>query len=391
MKKRTLWIGIGIVVVGAATVVGLMTYSNAVPVETATITRGTLREMVTEEGMTRAQNRFTIAAPISGRLERIGLSPGDAIEKGDTLARILPAPQSPLSIRQAEAQVAAAEARRDEAQARVAEARSQATQANREAERTQTLQGRGTVSGEAAEQAALAAESAEQQVEAAQAGLRAALADLTAAQAALASANAEDAETEAMEIGAPEAGTVLQVLEKNERVIQAGTPLLEFGDTRNLEVVIGVLSADAVRINPGDPLIIAEWGGQGTLEGEVTLVEPDAYSEVSALGVQERRVDVVGRLTDTPAELGAGFRVEASIVTWQGDNVLTVPTSALFQRGGDWQVFTLEDGEARLTAVEIGHRSPDAAEVTGGLEEEDRVILYPTDQIADGVAVEPRE
>jgi HlyD family secretion protein len=198
---------------------------------------------------------------------------------------------------------------------------------------------------------------------------------------------------------------VLRVLEESERVVPAGTPLVEIGDvgrgyieegaaggeaggrSGGLEVVVDVLSEDAVRIGAGDPVRIEEWGGDGVLLGAVRLVEPDAFTEVSALGVEEQRVNVIADLFDAPPSLGAGYRVEAHIVTWQGEGVLTVPTSALFQRDGAWAVFAVEDGEAALRTVRVDHRSAEAAEIVEGLAEGDVVVLFPSDQIEEGVSV----
>jgi HlyD family secretion protein len=181
------------------------------------------------------------------------------------------------------------------------------------------------------------------------------------------------------------------VVEKNERIVQAGAPLIEIGNVASLEVVVDVLSEDAVRISEGDAARIEEWGGDGVLGGEVRMIEPDAFTEVSALGVEEQRVNVIVALDDAPAGLGAGYGVKASIVVWSGDDVLTVPTSALFRRRGAWQVFAVRDGVAELREVAIGHRSVEKAEVLSGLSEGETVILFPTDQIEDGVKVDVSE
>jgi HlyD family secretion protein len=177
------------------------------------------------------------------------------------------------------------------------------------------------------------------------------------------------------------------VLEESERVVPAGTPLLEVGNARGLEVVVDVLSEDAVRITPGDAVRIDGWGGDRTLQGQVRLVEPAAFTEVSALGVEEQRVNVIIDLADAPPSLGAGYRVEARVVTWAGTDVLSVPTSALFQREGQWQLFVVEDGRAALRAIEIGHRNADAAEVVSGLRQGETVIVFPSDRIEEGVKV----
>ncbi len=189
------------------------------------------------------------------------------------------------------------------------------------------------------------------------------------------------------------------MLEESERVVLAGTPIVEIGDAEMLEVIVDVLSEHAVRITPGAPVRFEEWGGDAPLHGEVRLVAPAAFTKYSALGVEEQRVNVIAEIFDAPASLGAEFRVEARIVTWSGENVLVVPTSALFQARDEWQLFVVERGRARRRAVSVGHRSTEFAEVRQGRESEsglpgvregDEVILFPSDQVDDGVRVSPR-
>jgi HlyD family secretion protein len=167
-----------------------------------------------------------------------------------------------------------------------------------------------------------------------------------------------------------------------------GTPLLEIGDPADLEIVVDVLSADAVKIRPGDEMRLEAWGGEETLRARVRLVEPSGFTKLSALGVEEQRVNVIGEFVDPPGALGDGYRLEARIVVWRADDVLRAPASALFRRGPDWHVFVAEDGRARLRPVEVGHRSVEAAELRGGLEPGTKVVLHPTDQLADGVRIE---
>lgn len=225
--------------------------------------------------------------------------------------------------------------------------------------------------------------------------------DLAAAEARAAAATAEVAAARAPLIGtdggpaslairAPAAGWVLRVPERSERVIPAGTPLLELGDSRALEVTTDVLSADAVLLRPGDAAEIVEWGRDSTLRARVRLVEPSAFTRVSALGVDEQRVNVRLDMLDTPHELGDGFRVEVRITIWERPDVLSVPASALFQRGRDWTVFVVEDGRARERVVEPGHRTASAVEVRRGLDAGARVILFPSDQIAEATRVRLR-
>lgn len=191
-------------------------------------------------------------------------------------------------------------------------------------------------------------------------------------------------------IAAPAAGRVLTVLEPSARFVAAGTPLLTLGDPNSLELVIDILSTDAVRVSPGNPVYLERWGGEETLQATVRQVEPAAFTEVSALGVEEQRVNVIADLTDPAAALGDGFRVDARIVVWQSDDVLTVPISALFRCDTDWCAFVKDNGRAQRRPITIGPRSDFEAVVESGLTEGDQVILYPGDQIESGVRVQSR-
>jgi HlyD family secretion protein len=371
-------------------VVLLATSDSAVEVETARVQRDSLRVAVIEEGRTRLRDRFVVAAPIAGRVARIVLEEGDRVTVGAVIARIAAAPEDPRTIGVASAQASAAEARRREATAQVREAEGQVAQAEREAARSRALADAGAISAAAAERTELAAATARRQLDAARAALRAAEAELAAARAALAGSAPGAPTGQEVVVRAPSAGRVLRVLETSARVVPAGTPLVEIGDARGLEVVVDVLSQDAVQISPGERVIIDEWGGDRPLEGRVRIVEPNAFTEVSALGVEEQRVNVIVDLVQIPPALGAGYGVEAQIITWAGERVLIVPTSALFQRDGVWQVFVVERGKAVLRPVEIGHRSAEAAEVVRGLRESEEVIVFPSDEIAPGSPVRPR-
>jgi HlyD family secretion protein len=392
MRRTTRWIliGLGVAAVAGAAIV-LPMLDGGVEVEAGDVTRERLEVHVVDDGRTRVRSRYIVAAPVTGRLARITLAEGDEVIEGAPVAYVFPVPEDPRKLKILQAQADVAEARKTEAISRVNEARVRAEQAQREADRTSALAEPSTVSRTILERDLLAVATAEQQLASAEATLRAAEAELAAARAALSGANPEDGEGEPVVVNAPDAGRVLRVVEKNERIVQAGAPLIEIGNVTALEVVVDVLSEDAVRISEGDAARIEEWGGDGILGGAVQMIEPDAFTEVSALGVEEQRVNVIVALDDAPAGLGAGYGVKASIVVWSGDDVLTVPTSALFRRRGAWQVFAVRDGVAELREVEIGHRSVEKAEVLSGLADGEVVILFPTDQIADGVKVSVTE
>lgn len=388
MKRLSRWLFLGIggiVVAGAA--LWLVSGDRGVEVETGAVARQALDVAIVEEGRTRVRSRYVVAAPVAGRLARIALTEGDTVIDGAPVAYVYPVPEDPRKLKILQAQAEAAAARRAEAISRVAEARARAEQAEREAERSAALAESATVSRTILERDQLALATALQQLASAQATLRAAEAELSAAEAALSGANPDEGVGEPAVVTAPNAGRVLRVVEKNDRIVQAGTPLIEIGDVEALEVVVDVLSEDAVRIREGNIARIDDWGGEGTLEGRVRMIEPDAFTQISALGVQEQRVNVIVALVDAPEGLGSGYGVKASLVVWSSDDVVTVPTSALFRRRGVWQVFAVHDGKAELREVEIGHRSVERAQVLSGLAEGDAVILFPTDQIGDGVKV----
>jgi HlyD family secretion protein len=213
------------------------------------------------------------------------------------------------------------------------------------------------------------------------------------AQAAVGSVEGQPGTGEQLEVTAPVDGVVIRVLAESEGVVQTGQPLLEIGDARALEIVVDVLSADAVAIEPGAAVRVDGWGGDATLEGRVRRVEPGAFSRLSALGVEEQRVNVVIDFTSPPSEwqrLGDGFRVEAHIVLWREDSVLKVPSSALFRRDGAWALYRVRDDQAELVVVEVGRNNGLEAEIVGGLEAGDRVVVHPGESIADGVALAPR-
>lgn len=357
-------------------------------VETATVERGALRVTVDEDGVTRLRDRYVVAAPVSGRLLRVALEEGDSVRAGDVVARIAAPPLDTRTADQARARVAAAEAVAREAGAGVAQLRAGLAQARRDAGRLRTLQRAGAVSDHDAEVAETEVEVRARSVSAAEARLRAAEAEIRAARTALADADpARAAEATVAEVRAPVRGRVLRVVQESETPVAAGTPLVELGDAAGLEVLVDVLSADAVRIRPGMELIVDEWGGAGVLLGTVRTVSPGAFTRVSALGVEEQRVNVVGDLAEPPAGLGAGYRVEARVVTWEERNVVKVPNSALFRDGTGWAVYVVQSGRARLRPVSVGHRGDAEAEVLGGLRPGEVVVVYPSDKVADGVRV----
>jgi HlyD family secretion protein len=377
------------VLLAAAALAALALRPRPVPVEAARAVRAPLQVTVDEEGETRIHHRYVVGAPVAGRLQRITLHPGDAVAGGEVVARLDPLPLDPRSRQQAEARLAAAEAAKREADALVRGQGAALEEARRTLRRSERLAVEQVIPADELDAARTAARTAESDLEAARFRARAAAYDVANARAALLEAGGRGG-GEAVGIVAPVTGHVLRVCEECDKVVPAGTPLLELGDPAELEVVVDVLSDDAVAIRPGAPMRL-EAGGDGkdrrVLNGRVRLVEPSGFTKVSPLGVEEQRVNVVGDFVDPPSRLGDRYRVEAQIVLWEGEDVLQVPAGALFRQGDGWAVFAVEQGRARRRAVDIGHRNPLAVEILGGLKEGETVIVHPSDQIADGVKV----
>ena len=355
-------------------------------VETAVVTRGPFRETIDAEGKTRVRDRFVIAAPVTGELHRLGVREGTWIAKGAVVASIAPVPLDESTRRQAEAHVASAVATVAEAESRVIQARAAAEQARRVLQRRDALLAAGAVSPESREQLALESRARDDDLAAATARARAAEADVNAARAALVSTQASHGTL--ILIRSPARGSVLRIPEMSERVTTAGAPILELGDPSVIEIVADVLSADAVRICAGQEVEIVDWGGELPLRGRVRLVEPSAFTKVSALGVDEQRVNVIVDLLEHPPMLGDAFRVEVRVVVWETRAALPVPASALVQQAnGAWKVFVVEGGRVRSRPVHIGHRTSGFVEVASGLSAGAHVVLFPSDNIREGARV----
>jgi HlyD family secretion protein len=384
-RRRLVWAAVG---VAALLVVILLLRPSPVEVQVAEVTRGPLETTVDAEGVTRVRDSYQVAAPVGGRLERLALREGDAVSAGAVVARLHPVPLDARTAGEGRARVAAAEAMVREAGARADQAARAYEQAQRGFTRARTLGAAGAVSDEAVEMAEMEATVAGRELEAARSRAVAAAAEMAAARAALLDGDG-GAAAAATVVRAPAAGRVLRVHARSEQVVAAGTPLLELGDAAGLEVAVEVLSSDAVAIRPGAPMRLVDWGGGEVLHGEVQRVEPSAFTRVSALGVEEQRVLVVGSLAAAPP-LGDGYRVDARIVTWSAEDVVRVPASALFRTGERWEVFVVDDGRARRREVAIGRRGEAGAEVVGGLAPGERVIVFPSDRIEDGGRVRGR-
>lgn len=368
-------------------------------VEMTATTRAPLRVTVDEDGKTRIRDRYVVAAPLAGKLRRIELDPGDPVVAGQTeLAAIEPQDPElldPRALAQAEARVKAAEVALSRAEPVVERARVELAFADSLVARRRELVESHADSLERLEEVEMLQRARSQDLRAAQFARDIARFELETAQAALVRTRpngSADVDTHLV-LTSPVSGQILRVLQRSATIVQAGSPLLELGDAADLEVEVDVLSTDAVAIRPGAKAFLEQWGGDQPLEAVVRLVEPSAFTKISALGVEEQRVNVILDLV-SPLEqrstLGDGFRVEARIVLWEEQDVLQAPTGALFRHRDEWALFVVADGLARMRTVKLGRRNSLAAQILEGVQEGERIILHPSDQVHDGAKVQER-
>jgi HlyD family secretion protein len=362
-------------------------WPRPLPVETARASVGTLRATVNEEGKTRIKQRYLVSAPVTGQLRRIPFKAGAEVRAGETVLAIID-PVSPvlLDLRTR----TAAYAKRDTATANVEKARAAQRFAASDLRRLEKLHAERMVSVQELETAQLREASAAKELAAAESALRqteAELAEFTAN-----TPTGTNTLSGPVEVKAPVNGRVLHVFEENSRVVTAGTPVMDIGDPADIEVAVEVLSRDGAAIPPGTPVELEQWGGGEPLRAKVRLVEPAAFTKVSALGVEEQRVYVVADLL-TPLEqrrnVGDNFRVEARIIVWEARDVLKVPAGALFRKGEQWAAFVVAEGRARLRTVNAGRSSGTETQVLDGLKKGEEVILYPGSRVHDGQRVIP--
>ncbi|MEM7412875.1 MAG: HlyD family efflux transporter periplasmic adaptor subunit [Myxococcota bacterium] len=355
---------------------------------------------VSDEGETRVRDVFVVSAPLAGRARRIEVDPGDVVTANQTLlAEIEPAQPlllDPRSEAQARAHRKAADSAEAAARAEVEKAQADLAFQRSELQRARELTSNGVMSDrdlEAAEQryrSGLAALARNQSV------LQVRAYELERARAELMSPSevaARRAGCECVSIVAPIDGRVLRVLHESEGIVAAGEPLIEIGDPERLEVVADLLSTDAVSVSVGQRARLENWGGEGALEGRVRRVEPFGYTKVSALGIEEQRVNVVLDITSPHgvwSRLAHGFQLDVHVVLWESDTALQVPLTALFRDGESWAVFVREAGRARIRSVVVGRRNGQSAEILDGLQEGDAVVVYPSERIEAGIRLEPR-
>ena len=386
----------GLLILAAIAGAVLALRPRPVAVDVGRATRGWLVVAIEESGMTRVKDRFVVSSPVTGSLSRLVLEPGDPVKEGDSLAEIAPALSPLLDQRtraEAEARHGAALSALGQARAQAARARAGKELAEQELERTRKLAGAGSLPQQALEQAEFAARMRTEEQSSAEFAGKVAAEEVRIARVALGRDGEAPGRDRHVGVVAPISGTVLRVHQKSAGVVQAGAPLVEVGDPAALEVVVDLLTTDAVHVRPGTPVVIQGWGGDRPVAGKVRRIEPSAFTRPSALGVDEQRVNVVIALTEPRehwAALGDGYRVEARLVLWQGENVVKVPQGAVFRHGNGWAVFRVDDGVARLTPVRIGHRGETEAEVVSGLPVGAAVAVHPGDRVKDGASVESR-
>jgi HlyD family secretion protein len=397
-------------VIGVAVVLGIIIamVPRPVPVDLETVERGSMMVTLDHEGKSRVRDRYVISAPVAGRVQRIELEPGDPVVANETvLAVFQPGDPALLDSRtraEAEANVSAAEAAVRTAQAQRARVQAETDFAEAEVRRLSSLAERRIIADRMLEAAEANAEASREALEAAIAAERAAEHQLEAVRARLLEPGEADgaggarrgdgsSSAPAIHLRSPVDGVVLRRLRESEAVVPMGEPLLEVANPDHLEVVADFLSTDVVQMRPGMPVLIDQWGGDKVLRGRVRRIEPAGFMKISALGVEEQRVNIVVDFDDAREaweSLGHEYRVEVRVVIWQSEDVLKVPTSSLFRHGDGWAVFAINGGRAELREVEIGHRTNLHGEVVDGLAAGDMVIAHPPESVADGVRVEQR-
>lgn len=381
-------------VVGIAALLVVSWMPKPLAVETERVTRGAMVVTVDEAAKTRVRDRYVVGAPLAGNLLRVDLRPGDRVRAGDVLARIVPAASPLLDSRsrsEAQTRVAAAIASQKDADARKARAEVAAEHARKEADDARRLLASGSFTPAQTRNSELEERLRAQELESARYGLQVAGSQVELARTALRRFGGAGG-SEELDVTAPADGVVLHVLHESAGVVAPGASILEIGDPTNLEVVCDTLTSDAVNIAAGARVTFERWGGDRPFAGHVRLIEPAAFTRVSALGVEEQRVAVIIDLDTPPGEranLGDGYRLDAKIVVWEAADVRMAPSSAVFRSGGEWAVYVVRDGRARLANVAVGRRNPTRVEITGGLEANDTVVVHPSDRLADGARVRP--
>ncbi len=386
LKRAAPWTGVLLLA-------GLLAWGlwpKPVVIETGVAARSSLTVRISEEGKTRVRNRYVVAAPAAGKMQRVRLKPGDDVKAGETVLTVIEPAAAPLldprARAQAEALVSMHEASRKRAEESLGAIRAAANMATAELERVRSVTRVGTLSESDRERAVMESSMRGAEVRAAEFSLQVIDYELAQARAALERPESVTAEN-LIEVKSPVSGRVLKVMQESEMVITPGVEILEVGDPADIEIEAEILSRDAVAIQPGDSVEIEQWGGSAPLTGRVRRIEPAAFTKISALGVEEQRVIVLSDLGEVPVAakaLGDRYRVEVRVAIWHRDDVLVVPAGALFREGNTWKTYLFRDGMAKLTNVETGHSDGRFTEVLSGINVGDQVLLHPPDTVKDG-------
>jgi HlyD family secretion protein len=390
-NNRKKWFLYGVLAAVLLAVIIWVLIPSPVEVDLQRCQKGTLLVTVDEEGETRAKDRFVVPSPVAGRLTRITLREGDLVTFYQTIAEIHPLPLGKRESVEIQARLQAAEALHQETEILIKQTQLNFERARRERQRTEQLQKNGLTTQQELEFARDAEKLRSEELDAVKLKAQAAAFDVKAIRAGLIALEEGKGEAKTIPVRSPVAGRVLKVMEKSEQVVSPGTPLLVLGNPSQLEVVIDLLTTEAVKVKPGNMVFLDNWGGEQPLQARVRLVEPWGFTKVSALGVEEKRVNVIADFVDPPLPLGDGFRVEARIVIWKGENVLKIPTSAMFRIGQGWAVFVNQEGRARRCEVGIGRQGALEVEIQKGLKEGEEVILHPANYIKDGIRIVKRK
>lgn len=397
MSRRIIFWGVVCVLVAAGLIYAFM--PQPVPVDLGTITTGPMRVTIDDEGKTRVREVYVVSTPLSGRAMRITHKVGDVVVAGETvLATIEPGDPTFLDVRsrtKADAAAKAAEAVLALAVAEQEKAQAELDFALSELGRAEKLAKRNTISASALDRAQLEAKTRQAALDTAKAATKVRRYELENARAALIEAGEGQPDSGTatgccVPVRAPVNGKILSVLHESAGIVAAGDPLIEVGNPEAIEIIADLLSTDAVQIAPGALVLIDAWGGDKILTGKVRRIEPTGFTKISALGIEEQRVNVLVDFTGDSKNwrrLGHGYRVQLRIVIWEKEKALRAPVGALFREGEDWAVFTVVDGKAALRRVRIGHRNATYAEILDGLAEGDIVVRHPSDQVSDGASV----
>ena len=399
MRVRRGQLGLVLAVVAVVALLAWALVPAAVPVDVARVERGSLRVVIEEEGETRVRDRYVVSAPLPGRMLRVELEPGDPVKAGHTVvARLQPTDPALLDVRtraELQARVQAAQAAVGRARAEQQRVSTDLEFARRDLKRYQELMAAGLASREQLDAMQRGVRTLEEGLTSAEFAIRTAEYELQAARAGLLQAEGRGPSSRAaVELRSPVDGVLLRRPQESETIVQPGQPIVEIGDLRRMEVVSDLLSTDAVKVEPGHRVLLEQWGGAAPLGGRVQRVEPSGFTKISALGVEEQRVNVIIDFDDpmvASKSLGDGYRVEVRIVNWERESVLKVPTSSLFRVDGQWAVYRVEGERAVLRRVTVGQRGGLEAELLTGLAEGDTIVVYPSDDVADGVKITGRK